>query len=47
MRCGELFMREEKAEPARVMELEMELPQRFQMRARIPGHAGFGDCQDR
>ena len=38
----ELSCREAKPEPERVMELE--LPHRFRMRARISGFTGFGDC---
>ena len=44
MRCDELRFREAKTETARVMELE--LPHRFQMLARIIGFAGFGDSQN-
>ena len=40
----ELSFREAMAEPARVMELE--LPQRFRIRARISGFAGFEYCQN-
>ena len=40
---GELGYREAKPVPERVM--EPELPNRFLMRARMPGFAGFKDCQ--
>ena len=40
---GELGYREAKPVPERVM--EPELPNRFLMRARMPGFAGLKDCQ--